>query len=190
MVPQRSLAGFAVQVFPAVPPPPKGEASLLRVVLSTLSHRAFLGGPAFGMHGLVRCRRWKPTIRRRSLRCALCVAKPSMSRGWRQTPLQQRLHHLGPWHAHVQRERSDLHFDQLQLDPIEAAIRKSDPSFEFWLKACGLVDKAAQIQVIHFSFTPASMASGVLGVWFHVRIGMVSVFFADTVKPAASTSMQ
>ena len=43
----------------------------LRMVVSTLSRCAFLRALAYNMRWSVRCRRWKPMIRRKSLWCAV-----------------------------------------------------------------------------------------------------------------------
>ena len=51
-------------------PPAKGRRRL-RMLVSTLSHCAFVRALAYDMRWSVRCRQWKPMIRRRNLWCAV-----------------------------------------------------------------------------------------------------------------------
>ena len=86
---------FNCSGFPRCTAPAKTRRSL-RIVVSTLSQCAFFRALAYDMQLLVRCRRWKPMIRRRSLRCALwSTAKCSSPRVHFTHPYSSVSHHQG-----------------------------------------------------------------------------------------------
>ena len=74
---------------------PANRRRRLRMVVSTLSC-ALLRALAYGMRWSVRCRRWKPMIRRRNLWCAIrSLAKCSLPRVHVTHPCEIGFDHLG-----------------------------------------------------------------------------------------------
>ena len=132
-------------------------------------------------------------IRRRNLWCAVrSSAKCSLPRIHVTHPYS-RVSITSALHAQLQSERGSLHIVQFPLELTVACPCESDPPFDIWHNIGACVDKTAQIQkgVVCLCLWPAaSMTSGeVQGAWSGVRSSMVTVFFSDTVRPAASKTV-
>ena len=147
------------------------------------------------MRWYVLCRRWKPMIRRRNLwRAVRISAKRSLPRVHVTHPYSRVSITSALKRAQLQRERGSLHIVQF---PLESTVAYAHGSRTRRLSA-GIISALASIRsprytncvVCLYVWPAASMTSGeVQSAWSRVRSSMVSVFFSDTVRPAASKTV-
>ena len=124
--------------------PAKG-GRCLRIVASTLSHCAFLRALVYGMRWSVRCRRWKPVIRRRSLRRTLwSAAKCSTPRVHATRPYSS-VSLTSAFSMQTFRGNGAVSVPRSSSlnQPKHASPREPDPLFDLCHYVGGLVDKPA-----------------------------------------------
>lgn len=109
------------------------------MIFPTLSLCAFLRALTCGMRWWVRCRRWRPFEPIEGACSAPFGAQHVLqAESPRHRPVQQGLHRLGLWHAHLQSEWGGLHIVRPPLESFVACPCDSDPLLDHGQKLSAL----------------------------------------------------
>ena len=127
--------------------PPADRRRRLRMVVPTLSLCAFLRAFAYDMRWSVRCRRWKPMIRRRTCGVPFAAHRSAPCRG---STFRTRTAGFPPPRplacATSERTGQPPHIVHIPLESTVACRCESDPPFDLCHNIGACVDKTAQIQ--------------------------------------------